>query len=303
MRCGQNGQHGGCEQRGDLRARERGDQHSIGRHRDHIDQDAEQQSRKAALERDPEDEQRHQEHQGEIGQGDADVGKLLADQKFESRDGRHVEVDDRSEFLLANDGERHQDGRKDREQHRHVGRDHRVNAVEVLVVLEADFDIGGRERCGNGRLHRRVGQVERVHRLHVAANGFGAERHRAIDPGAHRDRATSLDVAAEAGRDFDRGLDRAAPEPFLERVVVGEHRLLDKVARSPELLEIGSAFGTLVPVEHREGEAVDVGRDAKAEHQHQERRAEQAEAEPDRVAHEFEGFPDRIGEHAPQAEP
>ena len=92
-------------------------------------------------------------------------------------------------------------------------------------------------------------------------------------------------------------------QPVLELAVVGERRLLDEIARASELLEIGAALGALIVVEHGEGEVVDVGRDAEAEHQHQQRRAEQAEAEPDRVAQQLEGLADRVGQQAPQAEP
>ena len=147
LRRRQHGQNGGAEQRGDLGARERRNQHAIGGRRGDIDQRRRAAGRKAALERHLEDEQRHQEHQREIDHGDRDVGKLLADQKFEAGDGGHVEVGDRAELLFANDGERHQDRRKQRQHQRHGRRHHRIDAVEILVVLEPDLDVGGRRRA------------------------------------------------------------------------------------------------------------------------------------------------------------
>ena len=92
-------------------------------------------------------------------------------------------------------------------------------------------------------------------------------------------------------------------QPLFEIGIVGERRLLDEIGRAPQLLEIGAALGALIVVEHGEGQIVDVGRNAEAEHQHQQRRAEQAEAEPDRVAQQLQGLADRIGEQPPQAEP
>ena len=50
---------GSTEKRGDLGAGERGHQHAVGRHRDDIDQHAQEQGRKTALERNLEDEQGH----------------------------------------------------------------------------------------------------------------------------------------------------------------------------------------------------------------------------------------------------
>ena len=100
-----------------------------------------------------------------------------------------------------------------------------------------------------------------------------------------------------------RGLDIPALEALLEIGIVGERRLLGEIGRAPELLEIGAALGALVVVEHGEGEIVDVGRDAEAEHQHQQGGAEQREAEPDRIAQQLQGLADRVGEQALQAEP
>jgi hypothetical protein len=77
------------------------------------------------------------------------------------------------------------------------------DAFEILVVPVAKLNAGERAGLGHGGLHR--GQIELVHGLKTAADGFGAERHRAVDPGADPVR----DVATESGRNLDGGLDGA----------------------------------------------------------------------------------------------
>ena len=233
LRRRQNRQNGGAEQRGDLGARECRNQHAVAGHRRHIDQHAEKQRRKASLERNLEDEQRHQQHQGEIGHRDRDVRQLLAKQEFKPGNRRHIKVGDRPEFLLPHDGKRHQDRRKQRQQHGHVRRHHRIDAVEILIVLEPDFDIGGRRRRRHRRLHGRIRQVQLMHALQIAANGFRPERHRAIDQRADPDRTSALDVAAEVRRDFNRGRDVSALETVVELGIVIERRLLRRNSSSP----------------------------------------------------------------------
>jgi hypothetical protein len=123
-----------------------------------------------------------------------------------------------------------------------------------------------------------------VHSLQVAADGLGPERHSAIHPRADPRGTSALDVAPEAGRDFDRGLDVPALETLFQIAIIGERRLLGEVVRAPKLLEISTALWTLIVIEHREGEVVDVGGNSESEHQHQQGRSEQAEPEPNRVA-------------------
>src|SRR5208282_6832292 len=77
--------------------------------------------------------------------------------------------------------------------------------------------------------------------------------------------------------------------------VAGERRLLDEVGRTAQLLQIGATLVTLVVVEHRERQRIDIGRDTEAEHQQQERRAKNGKGEPDRVADQFQRLADRAG--------
>ena len=111
----QDGQNGGAEQRRDLSAGKGRNQHAVGGRRGDVDQRAKEQGRKASLERHSEDDQRHHEHQCEIDHRHRDVGQLLAQQKFDAGDRGHVEIGDRAEFLFADDRERHQDRRKQRQ--------------------------------------------------------------------------------------------------------------------------------------------------------------------------------------------
>ena len=150
---------------------------------------------------------------------------------------------------------------------------------------------GGRAALGHGGLHRRIGQIELVHGLQIAADRFGAERHRAIDPGADPRRAAALDVAAEAGRDFDGGLDVAALQALLEigivwRAAASPRNRSSRAAPRDRRGSRGSGRGRA----RRSVEIVDVGRNPKPEHQHQERSAEQREAEADGVAQQAPAF-------------
>ena len=111
------------------------------------------------------------------------------------------------------------------------------------MYLNLHFDVGERRRGRRRRLDRGIGQIQRVHACQIAADGLGAERHRAVDPGADPGGTSALDVAAEAGRNFDGGLDVAAPQAIFEIGIVGERRLLDEIARASKLLEIGAALG------------------------------------------------------------
>ncbi len=138
--------------------------------------------------------------------------------------------------------------------------------------------------------------------LQVAADGLGAKRHGAVDPGADEGRTPAFDVAAEAGRNFDRGVDVAALHARVQIGVTSQRRFLDEVGRAAQFLEVGAAFMALVMVEHRESQVVDVGRDAETEHQHEEGGAEQGESQPDRIADQLDGFANGVGEKPPRAE-
>src|SRR3984885_16052984 len=110
-----------------------------------------------------------------------------------------------------------------------------------------------------------------MHALQVAADGFRAKWHRAIDQRADPDGASSLDIETEAGRNFNRRLDVSALEAADEVRLIGNQRFLDKICRSPELLQISAALGTLILIQYRERNIVDFGRDTKPNNQHHKR--------------------------------
>lgn len=141
-----------------------------------------------------------------------------------------------------------------------------------------------------------------MHGLEVAADCLGDERSRPINPCGNPGRTAARYVAAKARRDFDAGIDLPIRKPFFQIRIIRERRFFDKVRGAAQFFEIGAAFVTVVVIEDGEGQRVDVGGDAKAEDQHQKRRAEQSEADADGIAQQLQGFADGAGYQAPQAE-
>jgi hypothetical protein len=167
-------------------------------------------------------------------------------------------------------------------------RHHRIHALEVLIVFEANFDARGRRRLRPRRLDRRIAQIKRVHNLQIAANGLRPIRHGPIDPRADPNRTPGGEVASEARWDFDRCFDRTALQALLDIPIVGERRLFSEVGRAAQLLEISAAFVALIVIHDGKRQIVDVGRDSEAEHHHQKHRTEQGEGQPDGIAHKLD---------------
>src|SRR6516165_7272922 len=134
-----------------------------------------------------------------------------------------------------------------------------------------------------------------MHALQIAADRLGNEWPRAVHPGGDPHGAPARDIAAKARRDFDAGTDTPVFEPPLEIGIIGERGFFEKIGRATHLFEIGPALVALVAVEDCEREVVDVGRDPKAEDQHQKGCTEKREPQPDWVAQEFQRFADRAG--------
>ena len=65
---------------------------------------------------------------------------------------------------------------------------------------------------------------------HVALDGFCAGRHGAVDPHADLRAGAALEVAAEVRRNLHGKTDVAIAQAMLQLVVIGERRLLLKVA-------------------------------------------------------------------------
>src|SRR5262244_3913535 len=71
--------------------------------------------------------------------------------------------------------------------------------------------------------------------------------------------------------------------------------LLAEVARAGKLLQIGTALGRVVPIQHGVGEMLHVERDAIATGDHKQDGPEQREGKPNRVAPEFQSLTMGIG--------
>src|ERR1700722_7992727 len=120
-----------------------------------------------------------------------------------------------------------------------------------------------------------------MHGLQIAADSFRAKWHRAVDQRVDPGGASSLNIETEVRWNFDRRFDVSA----LEVRLIEDQRFLDEIGGSPELLEISAALGTLILIQYGERKIVDVSRDPKPEHQHQQGGSQQAESEPDRITH------------------
>ena len=89
----------------------------------------------------------------------------------------------------------------------------------------------------------------------------------------------------------------------LERFVGGaDRRSRGEVARrAGELLEVGAALRRLIEIERGIADVLDVGGDAKAEDEHQQRRADEGEGQSNRIAKDLHGLVARVGEHPAKA--
>jgi hypothetical protein len=116
---------------------------------------------------------------------------------------------------------------------------HRIDALEVLIVLVPDLDIWGRGWGWDRGLHGRIGQIERVHALQIVADSGCAKWHGSIDPRADPHRTPAFDITAELGR-----ISIAARMlPFLSRFSRSSSRC-DRVS----LMDSGRVLATDTPV-------------------------------------------------------
>ena len=81
---------------------------------------------------------------------------------------------------------------------------------EILIVFVAYGNSGRRKLCGLRGGDGRVGKVEHLDALQIAADGLCAEGHSAIDGDRDEGRSPAFDIAGEARRDLDGGGDGAA---------------------------------------------------------------------------------------------
>ena len=64
--------------------------------------------------------------------------------------------------------------------------------------------------------------------LHVAARGFGAERHGGIEQGVHLRLAPALQVPLKPRGNLDREAQLAVAQPAVELLVAGQRRFSSK---------------------------------------------------------------------------
>ncbi len=127
---------------------------------------------------------------------------MLAKEKFDPRDRRHIKIGNRAEFLFPDDGKSHENGRNEGEQKSHGPGNNGIDTVEVLIVTKPDFN--GRGLDGGRRLAvppREINKSLLVDALQIAPDRFGAKRHGAVDPGSDYDGQTFFYVLPETRGD------------------------------------------------------------------------------------------------------
>src|SRR5262249_50748472 len=94
-----------AEDGGDLAVHEARYQHADASAGRNIKQRRRRQGQEASSERDAKHEDRERHQHEKVEKGERHIGQLLAKNELHSADRGYIEVDDRSEFLLANDAE------------------------------------------------------------------------------------------------------------------------------------------------------------------------------------------------------
>ena len=268
-----------------------------------IDKGGGREGGQAAGERHAEDEDGEGRQHQEIQEGQRDIGDLLAEQEFEPRDGRHVEIDDRAQLFFPHDTEHGQHGRDHEQEERDDARNHGHEALHVRIIAIAQFDLEIAARGGFAvNLAGLLGQPCLVHALHIAADGFGAHGHGAVDPGGNLRLPAMHDIAPEAGRDLDGEAQFAVTHAPVEIVVILDRRPFGEIAGARDLLDIVTAHRRVVAVQNGEGQVLDIHVDAVADDEHQDDAAEDGERCADRIAAQFQRLALGIGEHAAKIE-
>ena len=122
----------------------------------------------------------------------------------------------------------------------------------------------------------------------IAARGFGAERHRSVQPDTQFGRPRIEQVAAEIRRNLNHHGQFAGNQPTLHLRLVGDRRRRQEIVRALEALHQGPALPALVLVEDGIGEMLDIEGDPEAEGDHHNDRAKQREGKPHSVAPQFD---------------
>ena len=129
-----------------------------------------------------ENDDRHRREDEIVDHADHDIGELLAQQIFQPARRRDIEIDDRTQLLLAHDADRHQDRRNEDQQHGRDARNHRVDAFKRRIVHVAILKIGGVFLRRGLQFIRRIAQHLVLDVLHILRDGFAAKSVGAIRP-------------------------------------------------------------------------------------------------------------------------
>ena len=113
-----------------------------------------------------------------------------------------------------------------------------------------------------------------MHPLDVAAHRLGSHRHRAVEPSADLDRAVPGEVGGKAGRDLKCKADFARAHSRVEIVVARQRGRFVEIARSGKVVDIGLAENSLIEVEHREFQVLNIHGDAVTQHDHEDHAAD-----------------------------
>ncbi len=134
--------HRGGENRRRLTSHEGRDEEADPGRYGHVEQGGEGESRKVPGEGHAEDNDSEGSEEEEVRHREDDVRNLLAEQKLESSDRRHVEVDDRAELLLADHAERRQVRGNQKKQQRDDRGHHGDQALEAWIVAVSYLELG-----------------------------------------------------------------------------------------------------------------------------------------------------------------
>ena len=102
---------------------------------------------------------------------------------------------------------------------RQLRRYHCIDALEILIVFEPNLDVRGQRRRWFW-VYDRVGQIEFMDRLEIAADRLGDKGPGAVDPSSSRSGPPARDISAKTRWNLNAGRNVAACEPLLKVGVI-----------------------------------------------------------------------------------
>ena len=252
--------------------------------RQQVDHAGGKEEEEAAAHRDLEPEDRHHRDQHHVEHADERVGQELADDQLPASQRRDVELLERADLALADDGHRGEVGGHDQQQQRDDARHHEVAALQPRVEPDADVGADRRRALAAGLP------------LGLAFGGVGgddaagvAERHgRGVGIGAvgddlHRPRPAGGDVGAEPRRNRQGHPGLAALERRFDQSGVADHVDDHEVGRGVEAADQPAAGLAAVAVDDQQRHVLDVGGGGVAQHRQLDDRRQHDDAEQARI--------------------